>query len=735
MLLIVGGLLSPVYLWTTSELVRNVLYCGAGLTATVAIATVAARRSPGARLGWLLLTAGVGLWFLSDVAWFALDAGPSQHTPFPSVVDATYLGAYPLVIGGLLAGLRGQRASAYLDLVTIGVGLSLPVAVFAIPGLDRTSPAGIVAAAYPVAAVVLLATVICWFLNGGLPGMPRLLAGAGLVAWVAGDVLYSHDALSDGYATGALDLVWIAAYLLWAAAALHPSARAPSPARPVPPVRRTQVMLVAGLAGPVSIAAAHQYRHDRMVFAMWMTALLVTLVAFQVRNLVVALHQQASTDALTGLPSRTALVERIAGLLDQPGGRVTVVFLDIDGFKTVNDALGHDVGDRLLIEVAQRLGGAVRPDDTLARFGGDEFVVVCPGADDEDTARSIGERLLDALSAPLDLGDAGNVQVRASAGVAVFTEAVDASTLLRAADTAMYAAKAKGKNRVEVYVREHGDRASARFRLEKELRRAIDRDEFRLAWQPEVTLSTGHLFGVEALVRWQHPERGLVGPDEFIPFAEESDLAVAVGDWVLDAACRQVRSWQLAASGVVPVAVNVSGQHLATLPSSLDRALSVWGVEPSRLILELTEHALELDERDALAALRWAHDAGCLIALDDFGTGWSSLNRLHNYPIDLLKIDRSFVARADRPGRSRALVTGVVRMAQALGVTTVAEGVETASQLEALREIGCDIVQGHLIARPTFPEDLPGPPTLDDPWLPGGAVPPHPATAQLPLPG
>ena len=418
-------------------------------------------------------------------------------------------------------------------------------------------------------------------------------------------------------------------------------------------------------------------------------------------------------DPLTNLPNRTLFLDRLAQALGRARRRrrgVSVAFLDLDGFKVVNDGLGHDAGDELLVDVARRLEAAIRPGDTVARFGGDEFVVLCEELDDpgaEVQAVEIAQRLMDSLSHPFSVR-ANETFVGSSVGVALSHHGEDrAEDLLRDADAAMYEAKALGKQRVVLFDDALRERALAQHATFNALHRAIDRDELRVFYQPLISLRTGDVIGAEALVRWQHPERGLVPPSEFIPLAEQSDLIERLGMWVLDHAARFAAANQPAV-GSFSVSVNLAARQLAAegLAGRVGDVLRRHGLAPECLCLEITESVLMRDADATVGVIDQLQALGVRVSIDDFGTGYSSLAYLKRFPVDSVKIDRSFVdGLPDDPG-DRAIVTAVVSLAHALGLDVVAEGVETPEQLAELVALGCDQAQGYYFAKPLPVADL-----------------------------
>jgi diguanylate cyclase (GGDEF)-like protein/PAS domain S-box-containing protein len=425
------------------------------------------------------------------------------------------------------------------------------------------------------------------------------------------------------------------------------------------------------------------------------------------------LAHQATHDPLTGLPNRTLLLDR----LDQAQRRarrnhrrVAVLFLDLDHFKVVNDSLGHGLGDRLLIAIAERLQTALRPADTVARFGGDEFVVLCEDLVNQQDAIAIAERVNEAISGPFVIDDT-EVFVGVSIGIA-FPDDNDADpeTLIRDADAAMYQAKDRGRARWVVF--DNAMRASAvdRLDIENALRRALERRELRVFYQPMVNLSSGRITGVEALLRWEHPERGLLLPGDFITVAEETGLIVPIGSWVLDHACRQVQRWQASIPDLTPLvlAVNLSGRQLGhpRLVEDVATVLRDTGIDPSNVELEMTESVLMDDVEMSEETLGRLKTLGVKLAVDDFGTGYSSLSYLRRFPVDVLKVDQSFVDGLGRDTGDSAIVTAVVTLAHTLGLHAVAEGVETPDQLSELRRLDCDTAQGFHFARPANGYDV-----------------------------
>jgi len=414
------------------------------------------------------------------------------------------------------------------------------------------------------------------------------------------------------------------------------------------------------------------------------------------------LEYQATHDTATGLPNRDAFLAALARELDREG-EVAVLVVDLDRFKLLNDSFGHGAGDAVLAHVARRLPAALRQEDLLARFGGDEFAILL-----RDTsltaAEAVAGRLLQTLSDPV-VHPHGESYLTASIGIATAASSASANDLVRDADAAMGRAKELGKSRYASFEQSMRARARTRLAVEDDLHRALERDELELVFQPIVHLASGAVASVETLLRWRHPLRGVLLPGEFIGVAEDTGLIVAIDRWVLREACLRATWLERALDGSTPAPrfnVNVSArQPLGTdLAAGVEQALDAAGLSPDRLCLELTESALLEDTGKAAATLRAIRDLGVGVTLDDFGVGWSSLSHLRELPVDGLKIDRSFVAGLPSSAIDRALVTAIVTLARSMGIPAVAEGIEQVVQRDALRELQCDFGQGYLFARP-----------------------------------
>ena len=419
----------------------------------------------------------------------------------------------------------------------------------------------------------------------------------------------------------------------------------------------------------------------------------------------------AHYDQLTSLPNRTLLRERVDHALARAlraGSGVATLILDMDRFKEINDMLGHEIGDKLLIEAAERVLASVRDQDTVARLGGDEFAVILEGVSEAKEVLPVIERIIASLS-EVTMIDGHEVNSSTSVGIAMYPEnGRDLSELLRAADLAMYQAKSSGRGRYQFFADAMQEEAQSRHALEWALRRAVEKDEFELVYQPQICLRTGVVIGVEALIRWRSPTRGLLTPYHFISGLEEFGLINEVGEWVLRTACEQVRRWHAMDFEPMRIGVNVSAQQFED-PMLLDKirnALKETKIPPSFLELELTESCLMSDPAQAGALLREIREIGVRIAIDDFGTGYSSLTYLNEFPLNALKIDKNFVQGVESNDRGGPISNMIIGLGQNLGLEVIAEGVETEAQLMYMREHGCDIAQGYFYAYPESPEKL-----------------------------
>jgi diguanylate cyclase len=704
---------------------KLVLYNGLGASAIVMIARGVRTNRPTRRLPWVLFGAGQVSFLTADVIFYVSQDVLHIESPFPSVADFFYLGMYPLVIAGLVLLTRhlmpGRDWASLLDAAIISTGLFVLSWVFLMDTYATDSTlsalARIISLAYPMMDLALLAVAVRLMVAVRSRAPAFFLMSSGILGLLTADTLYSYTQLSGTYTTGSpIDVGWMIFYVMFGAAALHPSMGSLTVASEHPTgkltLRRLVLLSLATLTVPfVDLLFVHGSFVDEVVTTVG-AMLLFLLVLGRVMGLVRTieegqrrLHHEAMHDGLTGLANRALFGDRLEHTLAQrhdDDHLVSVMFVDLDDFKTVNDTLGHQAGDELLNAVAHRLESCVRAGDTAARLGGDEFAILLPRVANTEEARHVAERILTALREPLHVSDR-ELLVAASVGIAL--QAASQATveeLQRGADVAMYLAKSKGKGRYEFFEQSMYDEVIDRLELKADLQTALERDQLELFYQPIVAFD-GDIRSVEALLRWHHPTRGTVPPSTFVPLAEETGLIVPIGRWVLRQACAQVRQWQRDGDEVMlGVSVNLSVRQLhdPRLIDDVADALRESGLPPQALTLEITESVLMQDVELAVSRLARLKQLNVRVAVDDFGTGYSSLSYLQRFPVDTIKIDRSFIQEMSAEGNSSALVRSVIELAANMSMATVAEGIEDAQQLRLLQEMQCDQVQGFFLSKP-----------------------------------
>ncbi len=691
---------------------------------------LAALRSTGRQqLSWFLLAAACVSWGLGQAVWTWFEVVKHEPVPYPGWADVGYLGAIPFLLAGVITFpsrslQRMGRARAVLDgLITTSAMVFVSYSTFL--GVVYTASEGrllerVLAVTYPAADLVTVAVVLAVLarrsqrLSGPLP-----LVGAGVVSLAVADCAFAYMTAKGTYGNDPVtDLGWPLGFALLALAAWLPEAavEAHDARRPSGTVMGMTLPYLPILPGVVVFIVRSASGGEfgpflgltgSIVALLLITRQVVTMLENReltrhLENTVTELQEregqlqfQAFHDPLTALANRALFRDRLDHALEQRrDAPVAVLFVDLDDFKTVNDSLGHDAGDRLLVSVGERLRACVRAGDTVARIGGDEFAILLEGEQATTDGPLLARRVLAALDVPFTVAGR-DLRISASLGLAS-GHYPTGEGVLQDADLAMYAAKANGKARVELF--EHRMRTSAVDRLElvADVQAAVDAGELVVHLQPIVDLVTLEVEGHEALVRWQHPQRGLLAPDAFMSLAEETGAIVPMGWWVLEQACSAAQTWPRG-----QIAVNMAARQLldpgavTTVASILTRT----GIDPGRVVLEITESVL-LDADEIGYRLHQLRALGIQLAIDDFGTGYSSLSYLTRLPVDIVKIDRSFVERLGGPQDDEVLVRAVIQLARSLGLRSVGEGVETAAQLDRLRSFGCDAAQGFLFGRP-----------------------------------
>ncbi|MBT0771911.1 EAL domain-containing protein [Kineosporia sp. J2-2] len=711
---------------------RSVAQVAVSLSSALAVLVAAWLDRP-RRGTWLVFSLGSGLSALADghAAWQAWHDVPMSY---PSWADAGWLGGNVAAALALVLLQRGRRidAAGLLDtaVVTCGGGLVLWVALFQPlqDGLDLAETVGLL---YPVTTIGMLAAAVWLITSTPAPveGWATAALTCGVLSGLVGNVVYGASAGTLSPQHRWFETFYLLMYVGWGYGALRAASvaarRDTAPSWVVSPLRLVAMygaLLV--VPGVLMFDYVRDLNLNHLPIAIASTLLSVLVPArmwLSMRQLQVSTRQrdayrddlehQAAHDSLTDLPNRAYIRELLGALMHRSrrsGSEVALLFVDLDFFKRVNDQLGHAAGDEVLRVTAERMKSVLRAGDVIGRQGGDEFVVLIDPVPSPAELMDIAERLVTAVSAPI-MTVAGKASVGASVGVALARDGeVDPEKLLQDADLAAYRAKSNGRGRVEIFDAALRAELDARARLEAEIRAGLAGGQFELHYQPVMSVATGRLRSYEALIRWRHPERGMVPPNDFIPTAEESLLICEIGRWVLDTATRQLAAWTRQdpqGHGDVTMAVNISARHLAsrTLVDEVRQALHESGVPASRLVLEITETVL-LDEPTADAHLGDLRALGVAVSLDDFGTGYTSIGQLQKLQVDTLKIDQSFL-RSQEPA-TQALVQLMVTAAHAFGLDVVAEGVETQEQLDRLVAIGCELAQGYYLGRPRPARDI-----------------------------
>jgi diguanylate cyclase (GGDEF)-like protein len=697
------------------------VYWDVCVAAMLGFGFVVASRLDRHRAAWLVILVGQACFLIGDVCLSLLEH-VFHSEAYPNIGDIFYVGGYPFIAVGLVMLLRSRGTSrdsgGVIDgfIVATSVGVLLWVFFIAPTAFDNSLPVfeRLITVSYPAGDLLLIAIGAQLAVRQVRRQAPYWILAVSLVALLVADLGYLYQSVYGVYTErDPIDFGWWLGYALVVAVLLHPQvgeiAAPPNKTAPSLSPRRIVLLSLVTMAAPLTIAArsAANASLELPVLlggTMVLFALVVLRLVAMARELEdsrsLLLHE-ATHDALTGLSNRTLFGDQVEQALADDL-QVAVLCLDLDDFKLVNDSLGHPAGDVVLQVVGERLLGIMRPGDAVARLGGDEFAMMVIGPDSA-TGSAVAQRALTAICQAIGLPNGPTVHSNVSIGIA--HSGVDSSVeaLLRDADTAMYLAKQSGKGHHEIFQPGMRQEMIDRLEMRLELAEALNRNEFVLHYQPIVEVDTGRPVGIEALLRWEHPLRGRVEPMQFIPLAEETELIIPIGRWVLTEACRRAVELDPRPDGL-EISVNVSAIQLrhAGLVDDVQTALESAGLHPSRLILELTESAVISDVESAAVTLCELRTHGVRIALDDFGAGYRSLQHLRAFPVDIVKLDRSFVVSSLE--HDATVLSGLIEMAANLGMETVGEGIEEPGQLDMLRSLRCRYAQGFLIARP-MPSD------------------------------
>ncbi|MDT4988624.1 MAG: diguanylate cyclase [Micromonosporaceae bacterium] len=700
-----------------------------GSIATTVVGAVR-NQPPGRRRPWWALAIAQAAFLGAAIIRLVIPGiGTSPPTPVSFLPDVLIIPAYLLIVFALSDMLRRRRAGedspAHSDAIVIGIGAALGVWTFliapAVGSATVPSLAQAMAAFFPVVDVLILVIVARLVMADGVRTPALWLHVTAGIALFTGDMLYAigESGLGSAHATLKLfDALFLAAFVATSAAALHPSMRTLAEPQTVV-VRDMGIIRTAGIAAVLvtptvmSTVSPSPNVWNNLVRVALALLLTVTIVSRIVRSnnsrtrAERAERHRATHDSLTDLPNKELLIETITQWCDRAideDQKISLLFIDMDRFKVVNDSMGHRVGDELLCTIAGRLSAIVRSEDLVCHLGADEFVIALASPSHSDLAKSLAQRLIKDFADPFPLST-GDVIITPSVGVAQAQGAIEALELIRESDTAMYRAKESGGNRVAFYDTSLRERARARVAMEQALRGALGRGELSVHYQPIIDLAGEEIAGFEALMRWHHPDLGVVSPVDFIPVAEDTGLIVASGAWLMEDAARQLVSWQAGRDADLPdlhVSVNVSVRQLRdnALLDVVRGILDRTGLSASSLWLEVTESGTMEDPEVSIATLTQLRDLGTTVCIDDFGTGHSSLSYLNRLPAAIVKIDRSLITDCGSGSRNEPIVQTVIAMAHNLDRRVVAEGVETAVERDWLRGVGCDMVQGYLYGAP-----------------------------------
>ncbi len=672
------------------------------------------------RLAWGAIGIALGVYFLGETYWNAVLAS-AANPPYPSWADAGYLGYYPPLYVGSMLLIRSRAgrfpASTWLDGLVGALALASVAASVLFDPLVLSTHGSIAKVAtnlaYPTFDVLLLALIAGGFVvMGHRAGRTWMLLALGLLIAGAGDSIYLYQVANGSYVEGS----WVTATWPTSTAIIALAAWTTGPSTDAPVEREAGgwgehllsgffALMILGVLVLDATQGIPLVAHVLVILAVVVMFARVVLAGRE-RTLLARSTVEARTDELTALPNRRSLYEATDHALAS-GQPIALALLDLDRFKELNDTLGHNAGDELLRQVSARLTQALPAGALLARIGGDEFVVLLHGTDQETTALNAAQALHDALDDPFPI-DGLLIPVQASIGVALApTHAGSRPELLRCADVAMYRAKSR-QTRTESYLAAGDGHTRDLLLLVSELRQALGHDQLILHYQPKLSIGSGDFAGVEALVRWQHPRLGLLGPEEFLPLAEREGLMRALTLEVLDRALAQQHGWRRAGHDV-PLAVNLSPASLldTRLPDELHALLTRHHTPPHQLELEITEDTLMRDPNRALQVIARISELGVEFSLDDFGTGYSSLAQLRRLPVRTLKIDRSFIMNMSNSEDDANIVRSTIQLGHSLNLAVIAEGVETPAELHELEQYGCDIAQGFHLSRPIAPEEIP----------------------------